>query len=117
MLTLLYQHCVGPKQIALLCFLTHHLTSGIVHAPRCMQQVSSTEETHDGFDLLITFGTGEVWTFWVTETKEDQQMLIDAFRDRQNGPYRPNVACFEGNAKAPIAHPRGDARQFSRCAE
>ena len=68
--------------------------------------------------MSLVVRAAEVWTFFVTETKEDQQLLIDTFRNnRQQWAYRPNVACFEGNANAPITHPKGEARQFSRRAQ
>ena len=50
----------------------------------------------------------------MTQHKEDQQLLIDTFRNQQSRGYRPNVAYYDGDASEPMRHPKGDARRFSR---
>lgn len=55
------------------------------------------------------------WLVFVTEHKEDQDMLIKVSRE-DRWEFKPSVSCFSDNAAASIPHPKGDASNFRRCA-
>ncbi len=52
-----------------------------------------------------------VWTSFVTEYPEDQDLLRSEMR---NVGFTPAVTCYRADARAPIQHPKGDARTFHR---
>ena len=53
----------------------------------------------------------------MVQYREDQQAILTHFeqlKQVRGNTYRPTVAHYEGNAQAPITHPKGDASKFAR---
>ena len=60
------------------------------------------------------FSAGDLWSRFVTEFPEDQDLLAQESAKRFN--FRPIITNYSGNTQEVIRHRLGEASTFAQCA-
>ncbi|GAB4819497.1 hypothetical protein N2152v2_006543 [Parachlorella kessleri] len=88
---------------------TRKMFRGRVYGP-IAAEVECPNARHAGF--LEQHVAQAIWSFFVTEHQEDQDLLSHEIKNRFK--FTPNVANYTGNADTPLQYPKGEASQLAR---